>query len=156
MSSVALLQCRKSNLFVLRSETWNDSKTSPAVAHGAKLQPYLCWVREMRNQCQMWTFTLSILRMWTSQLFFYCFVLICSNAERFVKTDPSQGSLSWPQHITRVPFLKWIFRLFILFYIWYSIFNILYSSDEGHESCNRHVHISYWKQAVIMIEANSM
>lgn len=133
--------CRKSNLFVLRSETWNDSKTSPAVARGARLQPYLCWDREPRNRCQTWTFTLFILWMWTSQLFF-----ICPNAESPVKTDPSQGGgLSGPQHLSRVPFLKWIFSLFILFYV---LVYILFCSWRTWR-LRQHVQIGHWIQAFI-------
>lgn len=112
--------CRKSHLFVLRSEMWSDSKAFPAIVHGARLQPYLCQDCQLRSQCQMCTFT---------QLFCECglhsftkkFALMLRVLWRQTKVRGEGVVLNWPQQTTRMPFLKWISRLLILCYMLFYI-----------------------------------
>lgn len=75
---------------------------------------------------------------------------ISPNTKSPVKTNQNQGRvvvLSWPQQITRMPFLKWIFRLFIPCY---SIFHYI------HEGCNSKFKLGILNMPLWVIEASSV
>lgn len=134
--------CRKSHLFVLRSEMSSDSQNLSSRSTKCQTAALSLPGLPAKELVPMCTF---------AQLFCECglysfiFLKNCPNAMSPVKTNQNQRRgvvLSWPLQITRMLFLKWIFRFLILYYILFCI--PVYSWRLWWQ-----VWIRYWKHAFI-------